>query len=78
MHALTDWVKAAEPDIICLQEIKTENDSFPYMEVEALGYNAAVHGQKSYHGVAILSKTPLEDIVIGLPGEDTDIEARYI
>ena len=78
MHALTDWVKTADPDIICLQEIKTENDGFPYMEVEALGYNVAVHGQKSYHGVAILSKTPLEDIIKGLPGENTDTQARYI
>ena len=78
MHALTAWLKEADPDIVCLQEIKTENDSFPYMEVEALGYNVAVHGQKSYHGVAILSKAPLEDIVRGLPGEETDTQARYI
>ena len=77
MHALTDWVKAADPDIICLQEIKTENDSFPYMEVEALGYNVLVHGQKSYHGVAILSKLPFESTLTGLPGDESDVEARY-
>jgi len=78
MHALTAWLKEADPDVVCLQEIKTENEGFPYMEIEALGYNVAVHGQKSYHGVAILSKTPLEDITTGLPGEDEDLEARYI
>lgn len=78
MHALTAWLEEASPDVVCLQEIKTENEGFPYMEVEALGYNVAVHGQKSYHGVAILSKTPLEDVVTGLAGEDEDTEARYI
>ncbi len=78
MHALTAWLKEADPEVLCLQEIKTENDGFPYMEVEALGYNVAVHGQKSYHGVAILSKSPLEDVVKGLPGEEEDVEARYI
>lgn len=78
MHALTAWLKTADPDIVCLQEIKTENDSFPYAEVEALGYNVAVHGQKSYHGVAILSKMPMEDITTGLPDGDDDKESRYI
>jgi exodeoxyribonuclease-3 len=77
MHALTDWIKKADPDIVCLQEIKTENEGFPYMEVEALGYNVLVHGQKSYNGVAILSKIPFEETRMGLPGDDTDEQARY-
>lgn len=78
MHALTPWLKEVNPDIVCLQEIKTENDSFPYMEIEALGYNVAVHGQKSYHGVAILSKLPFEETQPQLPGNPDDAEARYL
>ncbi len=77
MHALTDWLNKTDPDIVCLQEIKTENEGFPYMEVEALGYNVLVHGQKSYNGVAILSKLPFEDTLTGLPGDETDQQARY-
>ena len=75
---ITDWLKAAEPDIACLQEIKTVTDGFPYAEIEALGYNLAVHGQKSYNGVAILSKLPFDEIIKDLPGEDDDEQARYI
>ncbi len=65
-------------DVICLQEIKCETNAFPYMEIEELGYNCAVHGQKSYNGVALLSKHPIEDIRKGLPGNQDDTQARYI
>lgn len=75
---LLDWLRADSPDIVLLQELKVMNDGFPYMEIEELGYNVAVHGQKTYNGVAILSKLPLSDISTVLPGEDTDLEARYI
>lgn len=78
LPTITAWLEAAAPDIACLQEIKTVDDAFPYAEIEALGYNIAVHGQKSYNGVAILSKSPIEETVIGLPGEDSDDQARYI
>ncbi len=78
MHALIPWLKAADPDVLCLQEIKTENMGFPYMEVEALGYNIAVHGQKSYNGVAILSKLPFEETMERLPGDQSDEQARYL
>ncbi len=78
MHALTPWLKSEDPDIVCLQEIKTENATFPYMEIEAMGYNVAVHGQKSYNGVAILSKLPFEETMAGLPGDETDEQARYL
>jgi len=78
MHALTAWLKTANPDILCLQEIKTVDDGFPRMELEAMGYNVAVHGQKSYNGVAILSKLPFDEVNIRLPGDDTDEQARYI
>jgi exodeoxyribonuclease-3 len=72
------WLSEAAPDVIGLQEIKTPDESFPADAFESLGYNAAVHGQKSYNGVAILSKRPLEDVTRGLPGLDGDDHARYI
>ncbi len=82
MHAVTDWLKSAKPDVACLQEIKTVDDAFPFMEIEALGYNVEVHGQKSYNGVAILSKYPIEDVSRGLPilgsEDEVDDQARYI
>lgn len=75
---LCEWLKEARPDIVLLQEIKCVDEVFPAMEIEALGYNIATHGQKTYNGVAILSKFPLEDIRRGLPGDDSDVAARYI
>ena len=78
MHALTAWLEAAKPDILCLQEIKTVDEGFPRMELEALGYNVAVHGQKSYNGVAILSKLPFDEVITRLPGDESDEQARYI
>ncbi len=64
-------------DVVCLQELKCETSAFPYLEIEELGWNVAVHGQKSYNGVAILSKFPLEDVQKGLPTL-ADEKARYI
>jgi exodeoxyribonuclease-3 len=78
LHQLLPWLKETAPDVVLLQETKTMNDTFPYMEIEELGYNIAVQGQKSYNGVAILSKHPLDDIRTTLPGDDNDLEARYI
>lgn len=75
---LLEWLDEAQPDVALLQEIKTVDETFPAMEIEDLGYNCAVHGQKSYNGVAILSKHPLEDVVTGLPGNEDDEQARYI
>lgn len=65
-------------DVVCLQELKCETDAFPYLEIEELGYNCAVNGQKTYNGVALLSKYPLDDIEKGLPGDDGDDQARYV
>lgn len=76
-HVL-DWLDGARPDILLLQEIKTTAEAFPFLEIESRGYNIAVNGQKGYNGVAILSKTPLEDVVRRLPGDDADDQARYI
>lgn len=73
-----DWLKTASPDVVLMQEIKTVDDGFPRLEIEGLGYECAVHGQKSYNGVAILSKRGLEDVSAGLPGDDGDEQARYL
>ena len=78
LENLKTWLKEAEPDVVCLQETKSTDETFPGGELEELGYNLAIHGQKSYNGVAILSKYPLEDVQIGLPGDDDDAQARYI
>ena len=72
------WLKAAKPDVVCLQEIKCTDDTFPAEAFEALGYNCAVHGQKSWNGVAILSKRPLEDVTPRLKGNEADDQSRYI
>lgn len=75
-----DWLESFAPDVALLQEIKTVDDGFPRLEIEALGYDCAVHGQKSYNGVAILSRTGLADVEAGLPGaeDEDDDQSRYI
>jgi exodeoxyribonuclease-3 len=75
-HVLA-YLRDVAPDVLCLQEIKCQDEAFPRMEFEAAGYNVAVHGQKSYNGVAILSKAPME-VARGLPGDASDEQARYI
>lgn len=69
---------AIKPDVICLQELKCEADKFPFLEIEGLGYNVAISGQKTYNGVALLSKHPLDDVITALPGDETDEQARYV
>ncbi|MEW5686011.1 MAG: exodeoxyribonuclease III [Pseudomonadota bacterium] len=78
LETVVRWFEAAQPDVACLQEIKCVDEKFPAEAFERLGYNVAVHGQKTYNGVALLSKHPLEDVRKGLPGDDTDEQARYI
>ena len=73
-----DWLKQAEPDVACLQEIKSVDDAFPAAAFEELGYNVATHGQKTYNGVAIFSKAPFDDLIVGLPGDNSDDQARYL
>jgi len=73
-----EWLGAESPEVVCLQETKSIDDNFPRLEIEALGYNLAIHGQKTYNGVAILSKYPLEDVRPGLPGDGSDEQARYL
>ena len=78
LQHLLEWLRADAPDIVLLQELKCVDEQFPRMEIEDLGYNVAVCGQKTYNGVAILSKFPLEDIARGLGGDDADMQSRYI
>lgn len=66
------------PDILLLQEIKCITENFPFMEVEECGFQVAAHGQKTYNGVAIISRHQMEDIITELPGDEDDIQARYI
>ena len=78
IEALPAWLSAAQPDVVCLQEIKSVDEGFPREIFEAMGYRVETHGQKSFNGVAILSKLPLEDVTRGLPGDETDEQARWI
>lgn len=78
LPALLDWLDEARPDVGLLQEIKSVDQTFPREPFEERGYNVETHGQKSFNGVAILSKTPLEEVTRGLPGDDADEQARYI
>jgi len=75
---LTAWLKESDPDIVCLQEIKTQDENFPREEVEALGYHVETHGQKGFNGVAILSKLKPDEVMRRLPGDDADEHARFI
>ena len=74
---LVYYLREVAPDVLCLQELKCTDDAFPFAQVEAEGYNARVHGQKTFNGVAILSKRPIE-VMRGLPGGDEDTQSRYI
>jgi len=78
-HAtLCDWLDEAAPDVVLLQEIKTVDAGFPREMFEERGYTVETHGQKGFNGVAILSKAPLEDVRRGLPGDESDEQARWI
>ena len=75
---IVEWLENFNPDIALFQELKSTDDAFPYLEIEDCGYNVAVSGQKSYNGVAILSKSPIEIERHSLPGDQSDTQARYI
>lgn len=77
-EALQAWLREAEPDVALLQEIKSVDEAFPRELFEDMGYRVETHGQKSFNGVAILSRLPLEDVARGLPGDDSDEQARWI
>jgi len=75
---LIEWLEDSNPDVVCLQEIKSIDDNFPRLEIESLGYQVETHGQKSFNGVAILSKRPVSNLMRGLPGDPSDEQARFI
>lgn len=75
---LVEWMKDAQPDIVLLQELKVIEEHFPRMPIDELGYNLEMVGQKTYNGVAILSRTPIEVEYSSLPGDPSDEQARYL
>ena len=72
------WLKESDPDVVCLQEIKSVDENFPREAIEELGYHVETHGQKGFNGVAILSKMTPEEVNRGLPGDDADEHARFM
>lgn len=78
LDSVTQWIKEEKPDVLCLQELKCEDHAFPSEHFSNMGYTAHVHGQKTYNGVALLSRLAVEDIVVGLPGDPLDEQSRFI
>src|SRR3982074_956313 len=72
------WLEQTNPDIICLQETKCTDEKFPVLALQAAGYHAAYHGEKSYNGVAILSKTQPRDVRTSFDDEEPDPQTRVI
>ena len=76
---LLEWLDETQPDVACLQEIKTGDATFPALAIEAAGYRALWHGQRAHHGVAILARGELPvEVRRGLPGDPADVQARYL
>lgn len=75
---LLEWLTEDKADIVCLQEIKSLDENFPRLEIEAQGWQIETHGQKGFNGVAILAKQPIKVTQTGLPGDDSDEQARYL
>ncbi len=78
LDSVTQWIKEEKPDVLCLQELKCEDHAFPSEHFSNMGYTAHVHGQKTYNGVALLSRLPIENIRRGLPGDAAHEQARFI
>lgn len=78
LPVLFRWLKEAQPDILCLQELKAPQHKFPKKAISDEGYNAIWHGQKQWNGVAILAKGEIQEICKTLPGNDDDLQSRYI
>lgn len=78
LQRVLDWLADRRPDVLCLQELKVTDELFPAEAITETGYHAVCHGQKTYNGVAILSKTPPEDARNGLGGDPDDPQARLV
>src|SRR5437868_1705316 len=78
LPVVVKWVESAQPDVLCLQEIKTIDAKFPREEFAKFGYHVETFGQPSYNGVAIISRFPCSDVQRGFPDEDTTAQSRLI
>ena len=78
LDTLLQWLDECQPDVACLQEIKSVDEAFPRTEIEARGWHIETHGQKGFNGVALISKLPGLSIERGLAGDATDEQARFI
>src|SRR3984957_20005931 len=78
MPHLLDFLKSAQPDVLCLQEIKCLESDFPRLEVASLGYQVEAIGQRAYNGVALVSKHPARDIVLGAPDAEVRVASTYL
>jgi exodeoxyribonuclease-3 len=78
LDGMQAWLLERQPDIVCLQEIKCTDEAFPREVFEGLGYNVAVHGQKTWNGVALFSKLPFDEVASGLMGDESDVQARFL
>ncbi len=78
LRRVLDWLNAHQPDVLCLQELKVTDELFPVDAIAEAGYHAVCHGQKTYNGVAILSKIAPEDVQNGLDGDPADPQARLV
>jgi len=78
LDALVQYLGERQPDVVCLQELKAPQDKFPLQAIQDAGYHALWHGQKSWNGVAILTREPAQEVQRGLPGDETDEQSRYI
>ena len=78
LPVVLEWLKQSEPDIACLQEIKSVDEAFPREAFAEIGYDVETHGQKGFNGVALVSRVPFEEVNRGLPGDETDEQARFI
>ncbi len=78
LEHLLAWLGEDKPDVVCLQEIKCLTAEFPGLEIQGLGYHVEAVGQKSYNGVALLSREPMRDVLRSLPGDTADEQARYV
>ena len=72
------WLASTQPDVVCLQETKCTDEQFPVLDLKAAGYHSAFHGQKSYNGVAIISKFEPEEVRMALGDEEEDPQARVL
>jgi len=78
LDALVQYLGERQPDVVCLQELKAPQDKFPEQRIIDAGYHAIWHGQKSWNGVAILTREPAQEVQRGLPGDESDEQSRYI